>query len=352
MALFEIGPDRLEPFPSVPFAAQGLRERQDLQRVLRDRVEVISPGTLVLSEEFGDWEESRRRIDLLGLDREANLVVIELKRGDTGGHMELQAIRYAAMVSTMTFEQAVEARRRFVAGLGREEDSERALLEHLGWAEPDEGEFAQDVRIVLVAADFSKEVTTTALWLAQREVDVSCVRLVPYELDGRTLLDVQRILPLPEVGDYLERVREKARVERVQRRTGRDLTKYDVTVEGVLHRRLPKNRAIFLVVRHLCSQGVRPAEIAEAIPWRRSNLWCSLPGELDEDAFLAAGEARARAGGPAFAPRRWFCAEEELVRADGETHAFSTQWGRRTGEAMERLVERWPDAGLRVDVAE
>lgn len=36
----------------------------------------------------------------------ANLVVIELKRTEEGGRMELQAIRYAAMVSTMTFDQA------------------------------------------------------------------------------------------------------------------------------------------------------------------------------------------------------------------------------------------------------
>ena len=38
----------------------------------------------------------RRRIDLLGNDRDTNLVIIELKRNDDSGHMELQAIRYAA----------------------------------------------------------------------------------------------------------------------------------------------------------------------------------------------------------------------------------------------------------------
>ena len=36
-------------------------------------------------------------------------MVIELKRNDYGGHMDLQAIRYAAMVAGMTFEQVVSA---------------------------------------------------------------------------------------------------------------------------------------------------------------------------------------------------------------------------------------------------
>ena len=35
--------------------------------------------------------------NLLCIDREANLVVVELKRTEDGGHMDLQAIRYAAM---------------------------------------------------------------------------------------------------------------------------------------------------------------------------------------------------------------------------------------------------------------
>jgi hypothetical protein len=58
----------------------------------------------VIAEEFSEWEDSRRRIDLLGGDRDGNLVVIELKRTEDGGHMELQAIRYAAMVSALTME--------------------------------------------------------------------------------------------------------------------------------------------------------------------------------------------------------------------------------------------------------
>jgi hypothetical protein len=99
MAIFEVTSDRLVELPSTAFAAHEFRERGDHQRLLRDQADIIAPGVLVISEEFGDWQDSRRRIDRLGLDKQANLVVVELKRTDDGGHMELQAIRYAAMVS-------------------------------------------------------------------------------------------------------------------------------------------------------------------------------------------------------------------------------------------------------------
>ncbi|MCC6165005.1 MAG: hypothetical protein IT182_16790 [Acidobacteria bacterium] len=109
MALFEISTDRIQRLETTRFAAAGLKERSDLQRLLRSQIDVITDDVLIIAEEFGDWEDSRRRIDLLGVARNGSLVVIELKRTEDGGHMELQAVRYAAMISKMTFEKAVEA---------------------------------------------------------------------------------------------------------------------------------------------------------------------------------------------------------------------------------------------------
>ncbi|MDQ2937430.1 MAG: hypothetical protein M3R67_07960 [Acidobacteriota bacterium] len=108
MALYRLNQSEIEEIPWATFAELGIRERYDLQQLLRRNISAIAPDCLVLTEEFGDFEDSRRRIDLLALDRAANLVVIELKRDEEGGHMELQALRYAAMVSTMTFQDAVD----------------------------------------------------------------------------------------------------------------------------------------------------------------------------------------------------------------------------------------------------
>jgi RecB family endonuclease NucS len=110
--------------------------------MIKSQVSIVSPDTLVIAEEFGEWEGSRRRIDLLGLDRDANIVVIELKRTEDGGHMELQAIRYAAMVSTLTFDKVVGIYGRHLKQQGSEDDPQESLLEFLRWDTPDEVEFA------------------------------------------------------------------------------------------------------------------------------------------------------------------------------------------------------------------
>lgn len=165
-------------------------ERADLQRLLRDDISVIDPGILVISEEFGNWEDARRRIDLLAIDRDPRLVVIELKRTDDGGHMELQAIRYAAMVSTMSFMDvlaAFEAHRMKHPGPELDTEPEEELRNWLDQTEvEEEPEILSDVGIILVSADFGKEITTAVIWLNKFEgMDIRCVRLQPYNIVHR-----------------------------------------------------------------------------------------------------------------------------------------------------------------------
>lgn len=127
MALYEITQNSNVSVPETTFADRGILERSGLQRLLRDNIAAIAPDTYVLAEEYGEWEDAQRRIDLLCLDRNANIVVVELKRTEDGGHIELQAIRYAAMASKLTFAQATEAHAKFLRHLGRGDDAEAAI---------------------------------------------------------------------------------------------------------------------------------------------------------------------------------------------------------------------------------
>ena len=94
MPLYQITDGNLSKVAETTFAAEKIFERKDLQRLLKSNISALGDDLMVISEEFGDWEDSKRRIDLLCLDKRANVVVAELKRTEDGGHMELQALRY------------------------------------------------------------------------------------------------------------------------------------------------------------------------------------------------------------------------------------------------------------------
>ena len=217
MSLYEFTNDGLKKIPLSTFQEKMIKERDDLQRLLKNDISVLSHNLLVVAEEFGDWEDSNRRIDLLAIDKNANIVVIELKRTIDGGHMELQAVRYAAMVSAMTFSQVCNAFETFLKANDADINAQERLLEFLEWEEPDEEKFGNDVRIILASADFSKEITTAVIWLNERGLDIKCCKLVPHDFDGRTIIDIQQIIPLPEAETFQVKVREKSQAVRTSR---------------------------------------------------------------------------------------------------------------------------------------
>lgn len=185
-----------------------------MQRLLKANISALDDNLLVLAEEFSEWESGKRSIDLLCIDRDARVVVIELKRTEDGGHMELQALRYAAMVSNMTLERASEVLAR---SLGGEDAIVRARAEIREFLDIDaltDRPGPCKIRIILASADFSTEVTTTVLWLNDQGLDITCIRMRPYKLGDTLLLDVTQVIPLPGAEDYLVRVREQVQDER------------------------------------------------------------------------------------------------------------------------------------------
>lgn len=350
MAIHELTHDSLLPIKPVTFASQNIREREDLQRILRAHIDAIAPETFVIAEEFSDWEGSWRSIDLLCLDKLANLVVVELKRTEDGGHMELQAIRYAAMISKMTFADAVSAHAKFLAKIGENiTEAENSILSFLGWDDPKENEFGQDVRIVLVSANFSKEITTSVIWLNERGLDIRCVRLIPYEFGGKTLLDIQQVLPLPEAAEYQVRVRKKAAEERNANEGGADWTRYDLRIGAELHQKLYKRQLFLLVVRALVTNGATVTQIQEVLPGRK---FLGVPGKLSGDEFRKLASEMKTPNGAAYDFRRFYVDDDDLFYSEGKTWALSNQWSIKFMPALDQLISKYPNVGLSYSVAD
>ena len=343
MAIYEITKENLIALPSTTMAAQGIRERYDLQRLLRTNISAIDPDLYVVSEEFGEWADASRRIDLLCIDREANLVVVELKRTEDGGHMDLQAIRYAAMVHLMTFERAVEAHSTYLLKVGRTEDAQKEILKFLEWEDPRQGEFGRETRILLVSGEFSKEITTAVLWLNKLELDIRCIRLRPYNIGDRVFLDIQQVLPLPEAAEYQVQLRKKTAEERQSQEYEYDFSKYDLSIFGHEYKDLYKRKLFFLAVRDLISHGIKPEQIMAFIPARQ---WLKVPGTCSVQEFKEKSAQLKTVSGVAYDLRRFFCEKDELFHVDGNTYAFSNQFSRHHMPMLERLAEAFPEARI------
>lgn len=232
MSIFLLENGQLNAIQGTTFINESILERQHLQQALKQNISVIAADCLVLTEEYAEWDASRKRIDLLAIDKQANLVIIELKRTDTGDHMELQALRYASMISTMTFEHALDVLVDYRNKNGEEgftrENARETIEDFIELDAINETNFGNDVRIILVSAEFSKELTTSVIWLNERDLDITCVRMKPYKYQDQILIDIQQVLPLPEAKDYQIRAQKKAEERReIQKNlNSKDYSKY------------------------------------------------------------------------------------------------------------------------------
>lgn len=341
MGLYDMTDGNLVAVEKTTFAVEGVWERTHLQAAIRDNIALLGDDLLVVAEEFGGFNDANRRIDLLCVDREARPVVVELKRTTDGGHMELQALRYAAMVSALTFDDLVGMYERLL-GEGSKQDSvdaREALASFLEDAGGEEAVIRRDVRIILASADFGKEITTTALWLNDVfGTDIRCVRLIPYRIEGRLLLDVQQVIPLPEAEELTIRLRRRESAVRVAKASSQDWTQYVVKTPSHATEPLRKRRAILVMVQAVHDAGVPASDLHSVLGRKLFDVDGTLAGEGLLDAFLAS-DPKAEKN-----LHRWFL--DDPIHDAGRTLVVSKMWGLNTEDALDALIALAPDAGL------
>lgn len=206
----------LEQMEECSFNTLGFRERGNLQEWLISAPKALGEELLIIQKEFDGFNDTRERLDLLALDKIGRIVVIENKLDDTGRDVVWQALKYAAYCSTLTKEQIIDVYRRYLERHGKSEGgtSEERICEFLDTSPEDlrlnEG---KSQRIILVAAQFRKEVTSTVLWLLERGLSIRCIKVTPYKLGDNFILDAKQIIPVPEAEDFMIRMAEKEQSE-------------------------------------------------------------------------------------------------------------------------------------------
>lgn len=195
---------------------------------------------------------------------------------------------------------------------------------------------------MLASADFSRELTTSVLWLRERDLDIRCVRLLPYQLGSEIVVDIQQVIPLPEAAQYQIQLRLKARQEEARGESNRDFTRYDLRIGSHEELRLFKRQLIFRVVQHALRGGATPDDITKAVNLTHDHLWREATGILSPHDFIAGVNAVLGPDGRVFAPNRFFCAEDELFQINGKTYSFTNQWGgQEVLDAVDALITKF-----------
>lgn len=212
--------NRISPVKTKTFGELGFTERKHLQEWLAYQPDALGEELLIIQKEFDGFDDTRERLDLLALDKDGNLVIIENKLDDSGRDVVWQALKYASYCASLTKLQIVEVYQQYLNryeqnGEGNTDAASR-ICEFLEAPDLDETKLnlGNSQRLMLVAANFRKEVTSTALWLIGQGISIQCFKVIPYALGEQLLLNIDQIIPTPEAKELMIGINAKEAEEK------------------------------------------------------------------------------------------------------------------------------------------
>jgi hypothetical protein len=120
-------------------------------------------------------------VDLLGIDKAGNTVVIELKRGKTPRETIAQLLEYASFVENLDYTQLDEIYRNYSGEDISLAEYHRQYFEN---GEDEHVSFNKSTKLVIVAQEVTREIRQTALFLRRKGIDIYCMEFKYFETSG------------------------------------------------------------------------------------------------------------------------------------------------------------------------
>ncbi|WP_045221890.1 DUF7669 domain-containing protein [Desulfonatronum thioautotrophicum] len=155
---------------------------------------IIGRQTTANTEEYGSIFP-----DLLGIDKDGNLVIIEFKKGRTPREVIAQLLEYAAWACDLSDEKVHDIAENYLSKKKSEQK-----LETLFWESFEAEEFPtlnQRLRLFIAAEDIAPSVAKVSRFLRQAHgVDVNCVKFSIFQTkSGEILVNSEYIVGLEDV---------------------------------------------------------------------------------------------------------------------------------------------------------
>jgi len=169
-----------------------IKQEADLEVLLENNPEYFFEGSKILIIGRQVTTNLNTFIDLLGIDKTGNTVVIELKRGKTPRETVAQLLEYASFIENLDYFQLNEIYQDYSGEESSLEDYHQQYFQN----ESDEKvSFNKSVRLIIVAQEVSKEIKQTSLFLRKKGIDIYCMEFKYFETkSGEKIISIDFVI--------------------------------------------------------------------------------------------------------------------------------------------------------------
>ncbi len=268
----------LEEITETTFYESNLKERQHIEEWLRKNPEIMGEELLIIGHEYDDFENNER-IDLLAIDKEGNLVVIEVKRDNSGISVDFQALKYVSYMSRRTLKEIIEIYSKYIDDNSLQLDPIQEIMEFLN---VDDESLLNDMinntqRIIIIGKEFDKRVLSVCAWLYENGINVKCISIKPYKYNEEIFIDTNQIIPPEKIEEYY--INKKSRTSNQEIKSDNKVIKFlSSIVENInsmsnLNIKYPGKRY------YLGAYNIKNANISFCISYSKRNAVASISAE-------------------------------------------------------------------------
>ncbi|MCF6348014.1 MAG: DUF4268 domain-containing protein [Flavobacteriaceae bacterium] len=205
--------NRITQLEQKTFSELKFKEREHLQEWIANNPSSLGEELLIIQKEFSGFSDTNERLDLLALDKLGNLVIIENKLDDSGKDVTWQTIKYASYCSSLTKQEIIKIFQEYLGTSSKAEDKISDFYESKEIEEILLNQGINSQRLIMIAANFRKEVTSSVLWLMNFKMRIQCFKVTPFALNEQLFLNVEQILPTKDTEDFAISIASKAQEE-------------------------------------------------------------------------------------------------------------------------------------------
>ncbi|MFW6016487.1 MAG: hypothetical protein ACOCRK_08610 [bacterium] len=191
--LYKITNKMIHSTNKVRFSDANIYER-DIENWVEMKPDILGEplkiiGRQVTIENIGD------RLDLLSLDKQGNLVIIELKSDILKSSACLQAVQYASYLSDWQHEEINRQMKNYTKNKIDFIDVIENFCE-------DDYEINDRQRIILAGREIRPRTSSVAIWLRKQGVDIKVVQLEPWQDEDVIYINPKVLIPVPVEEQY------------------------------------------------------------------------------------------------------------------------------------------------------
>ena len=268
----------LEEITETTFYESNLKERQHIEEWLRKNPEIMGEELLIIGHEYDDFENNER-IDLLAIDKEGNLVVIEVKRDNSGISVDFQALKYVSYMSRRTLKEIIEIYSKYIDDNSLQLDPIQEIMEFLN---VDDESLLNDMinntqRIIIIGKELDKRVLSVCAWLYENGINVKCISIKPYKYNEEIFIDTNQIIPPEKIEEYY--INKKSRTSNQEIKSDNKVIKFLSSIVENINSMSNLNIKYQGKRYYLGAYNIKNANISFCISYSKRNAVASISAE-------------------------------------------------------------------------